>query len=48
VDYPNTAKVLKGIALGILTLANNTSEPRWNAQNEKAARYQKAWQERQR
>jgi Zn-dependent M28 family amino/carboxypeptidase len=47
VDYPNTAKVLKGIALGILTLADSKDEPRWNAANEKAARYQKAWQERQ-
>lgn len=47
VDYPNTAKVLKGIALGLLTLADSKDEPRWNAQNEKAARYLKAWQERQ-
>jgi Zn-dependent M28 family amino/carboxypeptidase len=46
VDYPNTAKVLKGIALGLLTLADSKDEPRWNAQNEKAARYLKAWQER--
>lgn len=47
VDYPNTAKVLKGVALGILALADSKDEPRWNAQNEKAARYLKAWQERQ-
>ncbi len=47
VDYPNTAKVLKAIGLGILTLADSKDEPRWNAQNEKAARYLKAWQERQ-
>ncbi|WP_309710541.1 M28 family peptidase [Armatimonas sp.] len=47
VDYPNTAKVLKAVALGLLTLAESKDEPRWNAQNEKAARYQKAWQERQ-
>ncbi len=47
VDYPNTAKVLKGIALGILTLADSQNEPRWNADNEKSARYLKAWQERQ-
>lgn len=47
VDYPNTAKVLKGIALGLLTLADSKDEPRWNAQNEKATRYLKAWQERQ-
>lgn len=46
-DYPNTAKVLKGIALGILTLADSQNEPRWNAANEKTARYLKAWQERQ-
>jgi Zn-dependent M28 family amino/carboxypeptidase len=47
VDYPNTAKVLKGVALGLLALADSKDQPRWNAQNEKAARYLKAWQERQ-
>ena len=46
-DYPNTAKVLQGIALGVLSLAESKSEPRWNAENPKAARYLKAWQERQ-
>ena len=47
IDYPNTAKVLQGIALGVLALTESAAPPRWNAENPKAARYLKAWQERQ-
>ena len=46
-DYPNTAKVLQGVALGILALTENPAPPRWNAENPKAERYLKAWQDRQ-
>ena len=38
-DYSNTAKVLQGVALGVLALADSKTEPRWNAENPKAARY---------
>jgi Zn-dependent M28 family amino/carboxypeptidase len=43
IDYDNLARVLKGAALGILTIANSAREPRWNADNPKAARYLEAW-----
>lgn len=46
-DYPNTAKVLQGVALGVLALADSSTAPRWNAENPKAERYLKAWQARQ-
>ena len=32
------------VALGLLTLANSTKEPMWNAANPKAARYLQAWE----
>ncbi len=46
VDYDNMAKVDRMVALGLLMIANNPSEPRWNETNPKAARYLKAWQDR--
>jgi len=46
VDYENMAAVNRMVALGILMIANADAEPRWNADNEKAARYIEAWRER--
>jgi hypothetical protein len=46
VDYENTAHVLRGVAVGLLDLANSAIEPKWDPKNEKAARYLKAWQDR--
>jgi len=43
VDYDNLATVLKGVAMGVLTLADSPQEPQWNANNPKAARYLEAW-----
>ena len=43
VDYDNMAKVDRMVALGLLTLANSTKEPMWNATNPKAVRYLQAW-----
>ncbi len=45
VDYDNEARVLKGVAVGLLDLANSAREPKWNPANPRAARYLKAWQE---
>lgn len=45
VDYHNEARVLCGIAIGVMDLANSPGEPHWNPNNPKAARYLKAWQE---
>jgi hypothetical protein len=46
VDYDNMAKVDQMVALGLLMIANNASEPRWDENNPKAARYLKAWRDR--
>jgi hypothetical protein len=46
VDYDNTARVLRGLTVGLLDLANSNVEPKWDPKNEKAARYLKAWQEK--
>lgn len=43
VDYDNLAKVLRGVALGLLTLADSPKEPRWNENNPKAAKFLEAW-----
>lgn len=45
IDYANMEKVDRMIALGLMMIADNPQEPRWNASNPKAARYLKAWQE---
>jgi len=45
VDYNNLAKVLRMVGLGTLMVADVEQEPRWNAANEKASRYLKAWQD---
>jgi hypothetical protein len=46
IDYDNMAKVNRMVALGLIMIANNTEEPKWNEANPKAARYVKAWKER--
>jgi hypothetical protein len=46
IDYANMAKVNRMVAAGILILADSPTEPRWNANNPKAARYLQAWQAR--
>lgn len=43
IDYANMAKVDRMVALGLLMIANNTEEPKWNAANTKTARYIDAW-----
>lgn len=47
IDYSNMARVNRMIGLAVLMIANNRDEPRWNESNPKAARYVKAWKERQ-
>jgi hypothetical protein len=46
VDYDNMAKVDRMVAVGLLMIANSTSEPKWNEANPKTARYVKAWHDR--
>jgi hypothetical protein len=46
IDYDNTAHVLRGLAVGLLDLANSPVQPKWDPKNEKAARYLKAWQDK--
>ncbi|MEK6301556.1 MAG: M28 family peptidase [Acidobacteriota bacterium] len=45
IDYANMEKVDRTAALGLLMIADNPQEPRWDASNPKAARYLKAWQD---
>jgi hypothetical protein len=45
VDYTNEARVLKGVAVGLMDLGNSNTEPKWNPDVPRAARYLKAWQE---
>jgi hypothetical protein len=45
IDYDNMAKVDRMVALGLLTIANNTEVPKWNASNPKVARYLEAWKQ---
>jgi len=46
IDYANMAKVNRGVALGLLMIANNREAPKWNEANPKAARYVTAWRAR--
>jgi hypothetical protein len=45
IDYVNMAKVDRMVAIGILMIANNPKEPRWNEGNPKAAKYVQAWRD---
>ena len=43
IDYANMAKIDRMVARGLIMIADNPVEPRWNEANPKAARYLKAW-----
>ncbi len=43
-DYANMAKIDRMLALGLASLADAGSAPRWNATEARAARYLKAWE----
>jgi hypothetical protein len=42
IDYSNMAKVDRMIAMGVILLAGNPDAPRWNKDNQNAAKYLKA------
>lgn len=46
IDYPNMAKVARMTAAAVILMGNSPTEPRWNANSPRAARYLKTWQER--
>lgn len=46
IDYENMAKVGRMVGAGLLSLASAETEPKWNAENPKAAKYLKAWNDR--
>jgi hypothetical protein len=46
IDYPNLEKITRTVALGLLMLGEDPSDPKWNEANPKAAPYFKVWQER--
>lgn len=46
INYPNLAKTNRMVALALLTIADNTAEPKWNEANAKTERYVKAWKAR--
>jgi Zn-dependent M28 family amino/carboxypeptidase len=43
IDYANMARIDRMVARGLLMLADNPVEPKWNEGNPSAARYLKAW-----
>ncbi|MGA9772368.1 MAG: M28 family peptidase [Blastocatellia bacterium] len=46
IDYANMVQVDRSVALGVVMIANNPEEPKWNEANPKAARYVEAWKKR--
>jgi hypothetical protein len=46
IDYENMAKINRMVALGIVMIAENPEEPKWNEANPRAERYVKAWKQR--
>ncbi|HEX7177673.1 MAG TPA: M28 family peptidase [Pyrinomonadaceae bacterium] len=46
IDYANMERVARALGLGLLALANDSQEPRWDEQNPKTERFVKAWRER--
>jgi len=46
IDYANMEKVVRAVGAGVLAIANEAREPRWNEANPRTARYVKAWRER--
>ena len=43
VDYANEARILRGLLAALNSIASSDVEPKWNADNPKAARYYEAW-----
>jgi Zn-dependent M28 family amino/carboxypeptidase len=43
IDFANMERVVRAVALGVLLIADNPKEPRWNEQNPKTAQYVEAW-----
>jgi hypothetical protein len=43
IDYANLVKVDRLSALGLMMIADNSAEPRWNAANPKTKRYLDMW-----
>ena len=46
IDYANMEKVVRTVALGVLSIADGAMEPKWNEANPKTARYVEAWRAR--
>ena len=46
IDYANLERVARAVGLGLLALADEAQEPRWDEQNPKTERFVKAWRER--
>ena len=46
IDYANMEKITRLVALGVLMIADNKAEPKWNESNPAVARYLKAWRDR--
>ncbi|MBI1762053.1 MAG: M28 family peptidase [Acidobacteria bacterium] len=46
INYPNLAQTNRMVALALLTIADNATEPKWNEANPKTERYVKAWKAR--
>jgi hypothetical protein len=46
IDYANMEKINRLVAVGLLMVASNPQEPKWNESNPRAARYVKAWKDR--
>ena len=44
IDYANMERIDRTVAFGLMMIADNPKEPRWDASNPKAARYLKAWE----
>ncbi|MBC7929374.1 MAG: M28 family peptidase, partial [Rubrivivax sp.] len=43
IDFANMERVVRAVALGVLLIADNRQEPRWNEQNPKTTQYVEAW-----
>jgi Zn-dependent M28 family amino/carboxypeptidase len=46
IDYANMEKIARLVAFGVVTLANDAQEPRWDESNPKTARFVEAWKKR--
>lgn len=45
-DYANMEKIARLVALGVLMIAEDANEPRWDEQNPKTEAFVRAWKER--